>query len=70
MKYQVFFDGTKFHLSKDRRETFCGKSIKWPKFSESQYATAQEFVMQVRPRCRSCNESALIIEAIAILTED
>lgn len=60
-KYEVQFDGRKFHLtSYGKRTTFCGEQISRPKWSVSQPATLQEFVNNVRPRCGSCKASAVI----------
>ena len=59
-KYEVQFDGRKFHLTSNGKRTFCGEQISRPKWSGSQPATLQEFIDEVRPRCRSCKANAVI----------
>ena len=70
-KYQVYFDGRKFHLSEDGKITFCGKQIPTgaARWTQDQPATIKEFVDEVRPRCSSCKANSEISIAIDLIVE-
>lgn len=68
-KFQVFYHRGKAHLSEGGHKTFCGESISRPSgFMQSQPATLNEFIEEVRPRCSKCRfnaEMSIVIVQLA-----